>query len=97
VKRCKKCLKVTEGGHERDGTDLCWCPEPEDEPIEQRFVMDTTRGMPDFTKVRFPDAACPTSPWGGRHIILANLSKPLPAEFECPLCHKVVPRTPASG
>jgi hypothetical protein len=37
MKRCKKCHKLTEGGHERDGTDWCWCADSEPEP-EAPFV-----------------------------------------------------------
>ncbi len=27
--QCGTCGGYIEGGHERDGTQLCWCPEPE--------------------------------------------------------------------
>lgn len=35
VVRCEKCGGCTEGGHERDGSDLCWCSHSEPEPEVQ--------------------------------------------------------------
>ncbi len=31
---CKKCGGAIDGGHERDGSQLCWCPIDDEEYVE---------------------------------------------------------------
>ena len=48
---CPTCGGYIEGGHERDGSQLCWCPEPEPElPPPPRPTKDVAQIAKDVAE-----------------------------------------------
>ena len=49
---CPTCGGYTEGGHERDGTQLCWCPDPvpAPRPRAQKAVDQVARDVAETLK-----------------------------------------------
>ena len=47
MNRCPKCDKVIEGGHERDGAELCWCSDDEEETVTYNASKPGREFIPD--------------------------------------------------